>query len=133
MKEFLFRAKSGQTWYYGGVYRKKVYDDRVGYPDYVWHWYIVTDDGDEYRISPDTICQYTGLRDKNDTKIFKGDIVKTDNIITPLGTDTFTIEFVEGNYYICNDGAVATLRSWYEYVEVVGNIYDNPKKINRRF
>ena len=114
MRDILFRAKSNQTWYYGGVYCEKFYHGAVGCDDYVHRWHLITDEGDEYRVSPITICQYTGLDDKNGNKIFEGDIVKTDNIITALGTDIFTIEFVEGNYYICNNGTIATLRSWYE-------------------
>ena len=27
-------------------------------------------------VNPETICQYTGLTDKNDTKVFDGDIVR---------------------------------------------------------
>lgn len=125
MRDILFRAKSNQTWYYGGVHCEKFYHGAIDCDDYVYRWHLITDEGDEYRVSPITICQYTGLDDKNGNKIFEGDIVKTDNIITALGTDIFTIEFVEGNYYICNNGTIATLRSWYESVEVVGNIFDN--------
>lgn len=30
-----------------------------------------------YEVDPETVCEYTGLTDKNDRKIFEGDIVET--------------------------------------------------------
>jgi uncharacterized phage protein (TIGR01671 family) len=113
MREILFKGKSGQTWYYGGVFK------------YNTQWFIATEDGNTFRVSPTTICQYTGLKDFEGMMIFEGDIVKTSEVVPAYGTDTFTIDFAEGNFYICNTGTIATLRSWAETVKVVGNIYDN--------
>lgn len=79
-----------------------------------------------------TIGEYTGLTDKNGTKIFDGDIVKTDQYQRLIGADTFTIEFVEGNYYLCHKRCtVWTLRSFIEEIEVVGNKYDNLELIEK--
>lgn len=136
MRDIVFRAKSGQTWYYGGVYCEKFYHGPIGCDDYVYRWHLITEEGDEYQVSSKTICQYTGLRDTNCVRIFEGDFVRTNITIPSAGTNIFTVEFVEGNYYICHDGIVAPLRSWCNSVEVVGNVYDNKcdkgiiKKIN---
>lgn len=86
-----------------------------------------------YDIDPATVGQYTGLTDKNGTKIFEGDIVSTD-----LGRPYNIVVFRDGCFmFNCNDGnqdyydiMLPILRSehtCYEYGEVIGNIYDNPK------
>jgi hypothetical protein len=33
-REILFRGKSGQTWYYGGVFCRRVYHGAIGCDDY---------------------------------------------------------------------------------------------------
>lgn len=136
MREILFRAKSNQTWYYGYVY-----------PDYESPrrniWRIATPNEDILMIDTNTICEWTGLTDKNNVKIFEGDIVKTnDERIKHIScTDTFVIKFINGNYYICytdiiaDDDTICTLRCWSDkseesVIEVIGNIYDNPDILN---
>lgn len=120
MREILFRAKTKATkeWTYG--YFVKQYD----VPQ------IYVGNGHEC-VYEDTLCQYTGLTDKDGTKIFEGDIVETMSIQEAYGTDKFYVRFVQGNFYACLGGTVWTLRSCAESVKVVGNIYDNPEMISQ--
>lgn len=79
-------------------------------------------------IDPETLCQYTGLNDKNGNRIWENDIVKIENSIDEgIGN----IEFYGGMWYV--DGEpINSLYDIMEYddvaeVEVIGNIFDNPE------
>ena len=128
MKEILFKAKhiTIDKWYEG--YYVKI--ERL-------HYIAVTDEGFEngYRlveINPETLCQYTGLTDKNGKKIWENDVVrKTDT--NPLGwgrVRTCTVSFDKLGYWLLTteygDGYwLGEFES--EQLEVIGNIFDNPE------
>jgi uncharacterized phage protein (TIGR01671 family) len=69
MREILFKAKrwSDGKWVYGDL--NQLQDSTI------IHWYNngcrVADE-----VDPSTVCQYTGLTDKNGKKIFDGDVVR---------------------------------------------------------
>ena len=83
------------------------------------------------------IEQYTGLTDKNGTKIFEGDIlkrvIKEDNMEKHI---LYTVVFSQGCFIvkpIDSKHLVGVSLSYYitlssgNCVEVIGNIYDNPE------
>lgn len=80
-----------------------------------------------YEIDPETICQYTGLTDKNGKRIWENDIVRIeDSMDEGIGN----IEFYGGMWYV--DGEPSnSLYDIVEYddadIEVIGNIFDNPE------
>lgn len=129
--DILFRAKSGQTWYYGGVHCEKFYRGAIGCDDYSCRWHLITDEGDEYRVRPDTICQYTGLRDKNDIKIFDGDIVRANRVIPTLDDTIFTVTYARGCYFIRHANSISSLFPYNEELEVIGNIFDNTELLEK--
>lgn len=159
MREILFRGKRKDNgeWVYWNCYgdfcresgkRTKVIITRASGESYYYHPYQITS-----MIRPETIGQYTGLKDKNGKRIFEGDIFKFPDEVwksyyTSCGTeyDSYEVEnygvlgfnkdmgcfdFVKYKY---NENSVeADLHDNHEIefsdfvssLEVIGNIHDN--------
>ena len=136
MREILFRGKKidKDKWIYGSpIEATKLDDSKV---------LIIksTFDCDEYcckgcdydPIIPETVGQYTGLTDKNGTKIFEGDIVTG---LFKFGMPIkAVVTFKDGSFGLTwYRGEVSTFNAFpcmcnVEY-EVIGNIHDNTELI----
>lgn len=124
MRNILFRAKtieSNSKWVYGLITKM------CGKLNIV----SLTGENTAYPIIKDTICQYTGVNDKNNIKIFNGDILEfTDNdgakVLELVSWNEKTLSYniyQNGNKQLPDD-FTGFEQSSYRY-EVVGNIYDN--------
>lgn len=129
MREILFRGKDfsgviNHSWCFGSLDTTE--DDRaiIIYLDRF---------GNKCRIivDPKTVGQYTGLKDKNGTKIFEGDVVKRFLLgkmyIFQIGYDNGLASFIgqAGIKFTTFDYDSAEFAS--AEFEVVGNIHDNPE------
>ena len=139
MREILFRGKrvDNGEWVYGNYVHTDCFEDHNDF--------IFQNDPTRYVIDPETLCEYTGLVDKNGKKIFEGDILRE-----PPRDNWEKKNFVGFEvFYHDNDacdshvgwqmnrlhfygelcGADIYPRSfrpiWANRMEVIGNIYDN--------
>ena len=120
MREILFRAKTKATkeWTYGHF--AKQYD----VPQ------IYADNGHEC-IYEDTLCQYTGLTDKNGVKIFEGDIVRLyEDVKRAFNVNDGEVVYARGGFDVGDCALLSSLNAiasynWVLRGEVIGNVHDN--------
>lgn len=87
-----------------------------------------------FEVDPETVCQYTGLTDKNGGR-YEGDIFQADN------GDCIQIYIIVWDEYLLQwsaecigdpDGTLPLCEFRVDEIEVIGNIFDNPELLEGR-
>lgn len=127
MRKILFKAKSIRTgeWVEGYLYIRKdgvaeisCYDEDLEIERYT------------HEVDSDTICQYTGLTDKNGKKVFIGDIVKCSRGCPHevIWLEEYGGTYVGGMPAIYLSGLLNGY-AWTDLEEVIGNVFDNAELV----
>lgn len=75
-----------------------------------------------YRVYQDTICQCTGLKDKNENLIWENDIIKDNVIYGVVRWDEVNARYIVDD----REDGYQDYSEWWHECEVIGNIFDNP-------
>ena len=126
MREILFRGKTEKgEWVYGDLLHPDLYGNGYSIEDYT------RGKNNCFDVIPETVGQYTGLKDKNGKMIFEGDIVagavhwleRMKNGVVAFRCGSFGLIWHRGDVEQFNP---FTSMCNVEY-EVIGNIHDNPE------
>lgn len=122
---YLFRAKRADNgeWVEGYLYRLS---EKLN--PFIM---LVNRGGEGHKVDTSTICQCTGLKDKNDKLIFEGDIIKSDDAIGIVKFGKYKNDFHFGYYihWINYPNLRPELGFWNGSSDVIGNIFANPEML----
>lgn len=135
-REILFKAKriDNGEWIEGCLYTVKGITEIKGKQIHLNEYYILTPELPYYagwnlsdtfsykKVIPETICQYTGLKDKNGKMIFEWDNTKSGYVIMWSNGKALFCE-----HFQLYDGrwSEASYPIQSERIEITGNIHDN--------
>lgn len=133
-REILFRAKIDPDAYSYDKKSEWVYGYYTKYSCIFSGRSVIEQENDDYAVLDETVCQYTGITDKNGTKIFENDILQVNYHGNEIGRVCIYYKFA---MYLCDViygdvdfDTLGMLNANYQ-LEVIGNAYDNPELIEK--
>ena len=137
-REILFKAKRKDNgeWVEGNLITNEINENQK-YIGYIFDERNgVIEDFDLVEVIPETICQYTGLDDKNGEKIWENDILHRayhaeEDCIVQWHDGSYRFKTIHGSYRqdpmtflsLCfTEKMVCNLK-------VIGNVFDNPESV----
>ena len=142
-RDIVFRGKrtdNGQ-WVEGYYFTTPLTNENIMVPIEDGHYFmcgiqrhVIARNGTVFEVDAQTVGQYTWLCDKNGERIFEDDIVRVQNPYNACwsidgGRVIFSTEYV-GGWVVTSDGNDGlNIGTRTKYVEVIGNIHDNPEMI----
>ena len=118
MIDIKFRGRQIETgeWFYGDLFQDDKHGDVCIYDKII---------GNFMNVTPNTIGQYTGRKDRDDVEIYDGDIVEFKNERNKI---KFADEYL--TYFLINAKGYGFYKLGNIYsveLRVIGNIYENPE------
>jgi len=132
-REILFKAKRVENgeWVEG----KSLIQGEIEGREFTQIEHSYFDNYRQYEVNADTVCQFTGLSDKNGNKIFEGDLCKDQfNRVMKIITHNFRLKFECVSGGDSDHWKYADFIDWCKFqgaeitnkcrVEIIGNIHD---------